>query len=163
MKKRILILGANRFYLRVMELLRAGGFDVLAVDRDPSAPGRNVADAFAAIDIIDHDAVLAWASAMAIDGVMAVNDFGVRTASHVAAALGLVGLSRDAAERANDKGLMRDCWRDAGLPIPAYQVVADLAGVRRAVSEIGYPCVIKPTDCGGGGRGISSAHRRGRA
>jgi len=157
--KQILVLGANRFYVRVMELVRDAGFRVLAVDRNPSAPGALVADAFAPIDIVDRDAVLAWAAARRVDGVMAVNDFGVRTASHVARALGLVGLSPDAAERANDKGLMRDCWREATLPIPDYRVVSDRAGVERALAALGYPCVVKPTDCGGGGRGISVVRR----
>jgi biotin carboxylase len=158
--KRILVLGANRFYRRVLERLRNAGFFVLAVDRDPAAAARGVAHQFAAVDIVDRDAVLAFARGAAVDGIMAVNDFGVRTASYVSAALGLVGLTAAAAERANDKGLMRDCWRDAGLPIPAYRVAFDRASVDRAIDELGYPCVLKPTDCGGGGRGISVLRSR---
>jgi biotin carboxylase len=152
---RVLVLGANRFYRRVLELLRDAGFYVLAVDRDPEAAARDAAHEFAAVDIADRDAVLAWASPRTVDGIMAVNDFGVRTASYVAGRLGLVGLSADAAERANDKGLMRDCWRDAGLPIPDYHVVNDRSGVDGAIAALGFPCVLKPTDCGGGGRGVS--------
>jgi biotin carboxylase len=153
--KRVLVLGANRFYVRVMELLREAGFRVLAVDRNADAPGRAFADDFAAIDIVDREAVLRWAADHRIDGIMAVNDFGVRTASYVAQALGLIGLTADAAERASDKGRMRDCWAAAGLPNPEYRVVCDGAGVRRAAMELAFPCVVKPTDCGGGGRGIS--------
>jgi biotin carboxylase len=152
---RILILGANRFYGRVMRLLREAGFYVLALDRNPEAAGRREAAEFDAIDIADRESVLAWAASRKIDGVMAVNDFGVRTASYVADTLGLVGMTPEAADRASDKGLMRDCWKRASLAIPEYQVVCDGNGVRRAAAEIGYPCVVKPTDCGGGGRGIS--------
>lgn len=152
---RVLVLGANRFYVRVMQLLREAGFHVLAVDRNADAPGRLIADEFRAIDIVDRERVLHWAAERKIDGIMAVNDFGVRTASFVAQALGLVGLTPEAAERASDKGRMRDAWAAARLSSPEYRVVCDHAGVRRAAHEIGYPCVVKPTDCGGGGRGIS--------
>ncbi|HEX8723389.1 MAG TPA: ATP-grasp domain-containing protein [Pyrinomonadaceae bacterium] len=153
--KRILVLGAGLYNARVLVRLREAGFHVLAVDRDPEAAGSRVAHEFKAIDLSDAPAVLRWAEERRVDGVMAVNDFGARTASYVAARMGLPGLPPEVAEAANDKGLMRDVWKAAGLPIPSYRVVGSLEGLRAAAAEVGFPCVLKPTDCGGSGRGIS--------
>lgn len=152
---RILVLGAGRYYVGVLERLQKSGFTTLVVDRDPEAPGFATADVWAVVDIVDHPAVARQARDWNIDGILAVNDFGVRTAAEVSTRLGLVGLSVPDAEAACDKGLMRDRWRAAGLPNPDYRVATSPAAARAAALDLGPPLVVKPTDAGGGGRGVS--------
>ena len=160
-RRRILVLGAGRYYVPVLRQLRAAGFTVLAVDRDPDAPGKAEVEEFAPIDFSDTPALLEWARERELDGVLPVNDFGTRSAARLAEALGLPGIRPAAAQAANDKGEMRDLWAAAGLAQPDYRVVHDLAGARAAARELGFPCVFKPTDCGGGGRGISVVRAEG--
>lgn len=153
--KKILILGAGYYYRPVITRLRQAGFHVLAVDRDPAAPGAVFAHEFSPINLTDRKAVLAYARQKAIDGIMPVNDFGTRTSAYVCQEMGLIGLSPAAAGAANDKGVMRDVWSRDGLEIPQYAVVSSLEELKTALEEIGFPAVLKPTDCGGAGRGIS--------
>ncbi len=153
--KRILVLGAGYYYRQIFKQLVEEGFCVLAVDRDHDAPGAKYAHEFETIDIVDKVSVLKFARKKKIDGIMALNDFGTRTASFVSQEMGLIGLPYNVVEAANDKGLMRDNWRNACLAIPRYEVFSSLQEFRNAVSEIGFPCVLKPTDCGGSGRGVS--------
>lgn len=153
--KKILILGAGYYYRQIITQLKEAGFYVLAIDRDHSAPGAQYAHDFEPVDIVDKISVLDFARKKKIDGIMAINDFGTRTASFVSQEMGLVGLPYKAVEAANDKGLMRDVWRDACLAIPRYTVISSLHELRNAIDEIGFPCVLKPTDCGGSGRGVS--------
>lgn len=153
--KTIMVLGAGFYLGRTLALLKGHGFRVVALDRDQDAPARHLADAFYAVDMIDAPGVLSVAERENVDGIMAVNDFGVRTAAYVAEKLSLPGISMDTAEAANDKGLMRDRWAAAGLSQPDYRVIATLHEAQEAVKELGLPCVLKPTDCGGSGRGIS--------
>src|SRR5687767_4850923 len=128
----LLVLGAGAYYTRVLREVRALGYRTVAVDRNPASPGFALADAHEVVDIVDREGVLEVARRHGVDGVMPVNDFGVRTAAFVSARLGLVGISADAAEAANDKGVMRERWRDAGLPIPGFRVVSTLDEARRA-------------------------------
>jgi biotin carboxylase len=157
--KTLLVLGASAYYVRVVELLREAGYRTVVVDRNPNAPALRYADAHEIIDITDRKEVLKAATHHKVDGIMAVNDFGVRTAAYVSSTLGLIGISPSTAEMSNDKGLMRECWSRAGLRNPAFQIVTSLGEARVASREVGIPCVVKPTDCGGGGRGVSVVWR----
>ncbi|PKL77170.1 MAG: hypothetical protein CVV27_06495 [Candidatus Melainabacteria bacterium HGW-Melainabacteria-1] len=154
--RRILILGASRYYVPIIRQLQASGRYICHVcDRDPAAQGATVADAFHPVDISDAGAVLRLARGLALDGVMPVNDFGVPTAAKVAGALGLPGLSERSAALTTDKPLMRQCWQAAGLPIPAFRVLTAGEDIAATCAEIGFPCVLKPDFSGGGARGVS--------
>lgn len=153
--KRIIILGAGLYYRKTIEKLVSGGFYVIAVDKNPEAEGKDAAQEFYAVDIVDKEAVLALAKEKNIDGIMNVNEFGSRTASYVAASMGLNGHSYQTIEAANDKGLMRDNWYASKLAMPVYRVFDRWEYAEKSVREVGYPCVLKPADSGGSGRGIS--------
>ena len=153
--KKILILGASSYNRKLFDQLSDYGFSVIVVDKNPRAGNYVRSHSFSAIDIVQQEDVLRYARKCMVDGVMAVNDFGTRTAAYVANKMGLVGITECAAEAATDKGVMRDVWKAARLPIPAYMIVSSLSALRVAAESIGYPCVLKPTDSGGGGRGVS--------
>ncbi len=151
--KKILILGAGLYYRRTIQKLVEGGFHVIAVDKNAEAEGRDAAHEFYPVDITDNEGVLALAKEKGIDGIMNVNEFGSRTASYVAREMGLNGHSFDTIEAANDKGLMRDKWKE--LSIPRYRVFDNEAEAIGHSQYVGYPSVLKPADSGGSGRGIS--------
>ncbi len=153
--KRILILGASRYYLRSIQAARRLGYTVLAVDVNPDAPGLAAADHAAAIDLAAADAVLGYARQQGVDGIAALNDYGVATAATVCQALGLPGLSPQAARIATDKELMRRRWDEAGLPNPRWRLARNVAECFLAVGEIGLPVVLKPAVSMGGARGVS--------
>ena len=153
--KLILVLGAGQYYVRVIERLQNSGFRTLVVDRNSDAPGLRVGNLSYPIDIADRTAVLALARELEIDGVLPLNDFGVRTAAHISHEMGLPGLSPTTAELANDKGRMRQRWERDQLPNPDFRVVGSATEARAAYRELGPPLVVKPTDAGGGGRGVS--------
>jgi biotin carboxylase len=157
---RLLVLGAGRFHRPVLRRLRQLGAWVVAVDRQPTAPGRDDADLFEAVDLADPEAVIQVGRTHRIDAVLPLNDIGVRTASRVADALSLVGPDRETAERANDKALMREWWRDHGVPVPEFRILRPGDDPIASAQEVGYPVIVKPPDTGGGGRGISVARDR---
>jgi biotin carboxylase len=159
--KSLLVLGAGVYYVRAIEEVRGAGYRTVVVDRDPGAPGLAIADAPHAADLSDPDAVLAVARAERVDGVLALNDFGVPTAACVSAELRLRGLTVETASLACDKGLMRERWARDGLAQPRFRVVTDLAQARAAQARLGCPLVVKPADSGGGGRGVSVVREPG--
>ena len=83
--QRILVLGAGPAQLGLLAAARRRGLFVIALDRDPSAPGFQYADRRAIISVEDEPAVERLAEAERIDGVIAPgDDWAVSVAARVA-------------------------------------------------------------------------------
>ncbi|WP_405177408.1 ATP-grasp domain-containing protein [Nocardia sp. NBC_01377] len=84
------------------------------------------------------------------DGVLSSCDYYLPTVAAITADLGLPGPSRDAMRAACDKATTRRICSAAGVPGPAFAVVAAWDEITTAAERIGYPVVVKPVDlCGG--------------
>ena len=100
------------------------------------------------------DAIRAFAQVTPVDGVLAVGDRPAAMAAAVAEALRVPWHSHAAAQACRSKLRTRQRLRDAGLPVPAFSVIAsehDLAGW----SDRG-PVVVKPVALSGS-RGVIRA------
>jgi len=117
-------------------------------------------DAAIPIRFYDEDAsVAAILEAGRIDGILAVGDRPTVIAARVAQTLGLPGHPPDAAAIAQDKQRMRECLRDAGLPVPWFvPFTIDQSPQPSALSHDlwPYPCVLKPVALSGS-RGVMRA------
>jgi biotin carboxylase len=150
-----MLLGASHFYAPIIREIQKLGAKVVVTDRDPQAEGFRYADLSEPVDITDAEGCLAVARRHQIKGIMAVNDFGLRTASYVAAQLGLVGINSESAAVSCDKGKQRHKWLQAAIPQPEFSVTTDLSTATEAAKRVGFPLVVKPTDSGGASRGVS--------
>lgn len=153
--KKILILGAARYYLRSIESAKKAGYYVIAIDRSPGSEGFKCADEGIVCDIVDKTAVLKIADEKKIDGIIPINDFGVPTAAHVSEKLDLPGISRDTALLCTNKEEMRKKWQKDGVPCPVFAFAEKKEEFLKAVEKTGLPCVFKPAHgVGGGSRGV---------
>ena len=153
--KKIIVLGVNAYLKKTIEKLKAAGYYVIVTDKNPEADGSELANEFYSIDIMDQEETLGLSRNKNIDGIIALNEFGSGTAAYVADKMNLNGYKISTIEATKDKGLMRDCWFKAGLNIPGYTVIQTLDQAVKAAKQIGYPCILKPADSGGSGRGVS--------
>ncbi len=154
-QKKVLILGASRYYSKSIEAARRAGYYVIAADRNPQSYAFAYADASEVCDIIDKQSVLEVAKKYAIDAIVPVNDYGVPTAAYVAAKLDLHGISEETAYWATNKGAMRKKWVASGVPCPKLELVETAEQAREAIKSIGLPCILKPTGgYGGASRGV---------
>jgi len=152
---KLLVIGAGFLQSFVIRRAREMGLTVLAVDRDPKAPGFAWAHKKAVIDIKDQEACLELAKLEKIDAVVSVcTDFAVRTVSYIAETLGLHGLSMQSARTCTNKVLMREALARAGVNGVAFGRVATLEEAGSVASSIGFPCVVKPVDSVGS-RGVT--------
>lgn len=156
--KKIMILGASILQLPAIKKAKSMGLQVIAVDMNPKAVGfcedgiiKEV------ISTIDTPAIIEAAKRNRVDGVMTIaSDMPMRSVAAVADELGLVGISKETAIKATDKGEMRMALRKSGVPIPAFYRVRSKEEYRSAVNKIkeaGYKCIVKPAD-NSGSRGI---------
>ena len=123
---RLLVLGAGPPQLGVLAAARRRDLTVVAVDRDPSAPGFRHADRRAIVSIEDEPAIDRLARAEQIDGVIAPGtDHAVAIAARIAERLGLPHpLSPETAVLAASKPRQREQFAAAGIAQPRSSVHA---------------------------------------
>ncbi|GAA4859931.1 ATP-grasp domain-containing protein [Kitasatospora terrestris] len=103
------------------------------------------ADAFS-IDALEQ-LVKEIHAAHPVDGVTTYSEYHTVHAATVARALGLPGLSVEGALNARHKHRTRLALRGAeGVRQPRFAHVEDPAGIEAAIREVGFPCVVKPSD-----------------
>ncbi len=98
-----------------------------------------------------------------VDAILSLDDSGSLLAARASQWLGLPHNAPAAAEAARDKSLMRQMLAAGGVASPRFlrfSTADDLAMIGAQVeAEIGYPCVVKPTDLNGS-RGVMRANHR---
>ena len=146
--KRLLVLGAGAAQLGLLEAARAQGLYVIAVDRNPAAPGFRHADRRAIVSNEDEPAIGRLAEAERVDGIVAPGiDFPVAIAARVAARLGLRHpISPETALLATSKMRQRERFAASGVPAARYRACSSQAEAEEAAEAFGYPCVVKAPD-----------------
>ncbi|MEM9177498.1 MAG: ATP-grasp domain-containing protein [Myxococcota bacterium] len=155
-RRTLLLLGCGREQIEALQIARELGYRTVAFDNDPEAVGRHHADVFARVDLKNETALLGQAELANPDGVFVhAAELAVEAAT-VAEALGLPGLTIESARTATAKQRRIARFAEAGIQTPAYRVLDRAASVeawQAAAREIGFPCVLKPTDPAGA-RGV---------
>ena len=157
--KNILILGAGLMQKPAILSAKEEGFRVNVIDADDKAVAIPYADTFRKIDLKDKEGILAFAKELKAspDGLAAVftagTDFSA-SVSYVCEALGLPAHSHQAAINASVKTVMRQCFKEAGVPSPEFCRVGkeDLENTEgetllsKIRAQMDFPLVVKPVD-----------------
>jgi biotin carboxylase len=125
--RRLLVLGAGPAQLGLLAAARERGLFVIALDRDPAAPGFRYADRRAIISTEDEQGIERLASAESVDGIIAPGiDWPVGIAARVAEKMGLPHpISPAVATLAVSKQRQREALAKAGVPQPAWHIVSE--------------------------------------
>jgi len=97
MVKTIMCIGAGVSQVLGIKTAKEMGLKVIAIDRDPNAPGMEFADIALPIDITDIKGAIEVARKYDIDGVITQTDLGVITVGAIVDALGLPGIGSEVA------------------------------------------------------------------
>lgn len=154
--KKVLVIGAGFLQRFVIQKAKAMGYYTLAVDGNPNAVGFADADEYAAVNIVDQEAVCAYAREKQVDGVLtAATDYGVLAAAYTARELGLPGIDYTAAQRIKNKYQVRKCLFEAKADdTPLAHEVSDDTDLAALANTVQYPVMVKPCD-GSGSRGAN--------
>ncbi len=151
----VLVLGARRNQLPMIAAAREMGLRVVAIDNQPQAVGLALADEAHTFDLADVERCFEVARRASARGVVtAAADYPVPTLAALCEALGLSGLSRDAARCATNKKAMRQRLAAAGVPGPASLPAATLEDAQAARRALRGDTIFKPA-LSQGGRGIT--------
>lgn len=78
------------------------------------------------------------------DAIIGVDEESVLLAAGLSDALKLPHNPVTAVEATRNKALSRRVFRDAGLPVPRFEVIGVADDPEPAAARVGYPCVVKP-------------------
>ena len=106
--KKLLILGAGIYQVPLINTAKRMGIHTIAASIPGNYPGFDIADEVCYENTVDYEAILKVARDKNVDGIVtAGTDVAVITIGKVCDALGLKGLSAEAAEIAASKILMK--------------------------------------------------------
>lgn len=143
---KILLLGAGELGKEVAIEAQRLGVEVVAVDRYQNAPAMQVAHRSHVIDMLDSaalrevilaedpDFIVPEIEAIATPVLLELEEEGHR----------VIPTARAARLTMDREGIRRLAAEDLGLPTSPYRFADNESDCRKAVADIGLPCVIKP-------------------
>jgi len=150
-----MIIGANNFQRPLIQKAKELGIETHVFAWEKGSVGREYADHFYPISIIEKDRILDKARKINPDGVVSIaSDLAIITVNHIANKLGLAGNSLECTHVTTDKLAMRRCLSQGGLPCPRYSDSADIHEILDFCGE--FPLIVKPQDRSGS-RGVTMA------
>ena len=158
MNKTLFIVSGGAESIPGIQRAKNMGLHVVVSDINPKAPGFDIADDRVIADTYGVEDTIAAAlhyhkTIRPIDGVMCIASDVPLTVASVAHALGLPGITIEAARLAGDKLAMKERFAEKGISIPWFCRVDSVTHLRRILSERGFPVVLKPVDSRGA-RGV---------
>lgn len=155
MKRKIMILGAGVLQVPAIRKAREMGLKVIVADMNPEAVGFGEEGIEkVVVSTTDTPGVIEAAKRYGIDGIMTLaSDVPMPTVAAVCQQLGLPGITPQTALNATNKAEMRRCFREAGVPIPAFYAVRTWEEFLDAAARFTSKFIVKPAD-NSGNRGI---------
>lgn len=153
--KKLMVMGAGIYQVPLIKTARKMGIYTIAVSIPGNYPGFGFADEVLHINTVDQEAVLKAAQERHIDGICtAGTDVAVTTIGRVNDAMGLSGISYEAAKIATDKVLMKEAYEANGVRTAKYRKVYFNEDVNEKIRGLRYPLIVKIVDSSGS-RGIT--------
>ena len=116
----VLVYGAGKNQIPVIQACRGAGWRVVVIDRDDASPGRELADRFVCLSLRDHERILAATASEDLVGVVAriTDHVGLDSSRRLARDRGLASPCPALFEASTSKlALARHCER-IGVPTP---------------------------------------------
>lgn len=151
MSHNVLVLGGSRYHKGLFTALKDAGHRLTLVDGNKMNANASIVDDFYGVNFSNISEVDLLMRDLKFDVVLPVNDDAVLAASKLKCCENLKRSSPNVAQLGTSKFRMRDQWQSSKLPVPQYQY---FTSIHNRV-EVEFPLVIKPSNSGGGGRGVS--------
>ena len=147
--KKIMILGGGPNQIGLLNSAKQCGYATILCDKNANCLGRDLADIFYGVDIIDVDEVLNVAQQEEIDGIISNSEVVMEVVAEVSSKLGLVGNSKNSIATLNSKQGFRDFQKENGIFTPKHITVSSDYILEEVLSGFNYPVIVKPVKCSG--------------
>lgn len=143
---RVMLLGSGELGKEVVIELQHFGVEVIAVDRYANAPAMQVAHRSHVIDMLDADALRTVVKVERphfivpeVEAIATVALLDMETEGYT-----VIPTARAAMLTMNREGIRRLAAEKLGLATSSYRFATSELEFRNAVTELGFPCVVKP-------------------
>jgi len=144
---RLLILGSGELGKEVVIEAQRLGIEVIAVDRYANAPAMQVAHRSHVINMLDGEAlkelIRKERPRYIVPEIEAINTGTLLELEQEGYTV--IPTARATNLTMNREGIRRLAAEDLALPTAGYRFASDLEEFRKGITEIGLPCVVKPT------------------
>lgn len=155
-KPYILLLGASQDQRFIIKTAREMGLGTVVIDANPDSPGFWDADMTGVVSTRDPRAIIGFAESLNVPlkGVCVMGSDIPYIVAAIAKHFGWVSVSEETARLATHKFLMKERFRERGIPVPNYALVQSAEEVYRHWQTWQCPSVIiKPVNQAGS-RGV---------
>jgi len=150
--KKLLITGGSHSEYPVIQAAQAQGWYVISTGNDEGALGHMTADKYVKGDYSNKEWVLKLALDEQVEAIISgANDFAYISTAYACEKLGLPGHdSYETARTIHIKNNFREMTERIGIRTPKIRKCCNESDIRQAVTEIGFPLLVKPVDLTGG-------------
>lgn len=147
--KKLVIIGANDFQNQLILKAKSMGYETHVFAWADGAVGRENADYFYPISIVEKEEILEKCKKIRPNGVCSIaSDLATITVNYVAENLGLPCNDTKHNVMQTNKFEMRKALMNAGIPCPKF-VIADEGFDVKEIEDFTFPIIVKPTDRSG--------------
>lgn len=149
MKKKIAIIGANRFQNPLILKAKELGYETHVFAWECGDVGERSADFFYPVSITSKNEILQICRELDMDAITTIaSDLATVTVNYVAGKMNLPGNSMSCTIKSTNKYEMRQAFRRHQIPTPRFEVFGQTDCVDK-LSGMQYPVIVKPTDRSG--------------
>lgn len=147
--EKIVIIGANDFQNRLILKAKSLGYETHVFAWEDGAVGKDNADFFYPISIVEKEQILAICKKIQPCGVCSIaSDLATITVNYVAEQLGLPCNRTQYSAIQTNKFAMRTALLQSGIPCPRFLSTGTAVGIS-ALDGFHFPIIVKPTDRSG--------------
>lgn len=149
-KEYLIVLGASFHQVDIYQTASRLGLKTLAVDYNPKAPARKIADKFLLASIKDKNECLTGLKSLKAKykGIVTSGIEAMPIAAAIAKEFKLKSVSEETAYKTTNKCARIVAFQKAGIPVPKFEIIDSFFH-----PHLDYPLVIKPSD-NAGSRGV---------
>ena len=153
---KLAILGASYLQVPLIKKANEMGLETHVFAWEDGAVGKDLADCFYPISILDTEAILEKCEKIGIHGITTIaTDIAMPTVNYVANELNLVGNSLESTLLSTDKYEMRKALSNKNIPCPKFSFYK--ANNFQNSENFSFPLIVKPTDRSGS-RGVTKVN-----
>ena len=148
--KKLVIIGANDFQNQLIIKAKSLGYETHVFAWEDGAVGKETADYFYPISIVEKELILENCKKINPVGVCSIaSDLATITVNYVAENLGLPCNSTKYTQIQTNKYAMRKALTEAGIPCPKFIIADTNTDFSKELSAFSFPIIVKPTDRSG--------------
>ncbi len=153
--KKIIILGAGIYQVPLIKQAKSMGLYVIVISIEGNYPGFELADKCYYVDTRNYEEILQIALCEKVDGICTTGtDVAVKTIGYVCEKMNLCGLDISSANKATDKFLMKEAFKQYGVRTSDFIKAKTAQDAVEFLNTAKKAVVLKPVDSSGS-RGVT--------